>query len=90
LFAIRYQPGSKPMLNVGETTVPLSPGPDGVSLLHLWMDGSIIEAFVDNKEAITARCYKSSPGAIDVVCTGAKESLVVSGLKPISPDRLTS
>jgi beta-fructofuranosidase len=90
LFAIRYQPGSKPMLNLGETTVPLSPGPDGVSLLHLWMDGSIIEAFVDNKEAMTARCYKSSPGAIDVVCTGAKESLVVSGLKPISPDRLTS
>jgi hypothetical protein len=54
------------------------------------MDGSVIEAFVDNKEAMTARCYKPSPDAIDVVWTGAKESLVVSAVKPISPDRLTS
>jgi hypothetical protein len=78
------------MLNFGETTVPLSPGPDGISLLHLWMDGSVIEVFVDNKEAMTARCYKPSLSAIDVVWTGAKGSLVVSGVKPISPDRLTS
>jgi beta-fructofuranosidase len=90
LFAMRYQPGSKPMLNIGDATVPLSPGPGGVSEIHLWMDGSVIEAFVDRRQAMTARCYQPSPGAIDVVWTGAKESLVVSSVKPISPDRLTS
>jgi beta-fructofuranosidase len=78
------------MLNLGETTVPLSPGPDGVSQVQLWMDGSVIEVFVDRKQAMTARCYNPSPFAIDVVCTGAKESLNVSSINPISPDRLTS
>jgi len=92
LFAFRHQPGSKPMLNLGQTTVPLSPGPDGVSLVHLWMDGSVIEVFVDSKEAMTARCYKPSPATIEVEWKGAKETLntlVVSSIKPISPDRLT-
>lgn len=78
------------MLNLGETAVPLSPGPGGVSQVQLWMDGSVIEVFVDRKQAMTARCYNPSPVAIDVVCTGAKESLNVSSINPISPDRLTS
>jgi hypothetical protein len=90
LFALRYQPGSKPTLNLGETTVPLSPGPGGVSQVHLWMDGSVIEVFVDKKEAMTARCYTPSSSPVDVVCTGTKESLSVSSINPISPDRLTS
>jgi hypothetical protein len=90
LFAIRYQPGSKPMLNIGEATVPLSPGPDGISQVHLWIDGSVIEIFVDRKQVMTARSFKPSPDAIDVVWTGPKETLEVSSVKPISPDRLTS
>jgi beta-fructofuranosidase len=90
LFAIRYQPGGKPMLNIGEATVPLSPGPDGISQVHLWIDGSVIEIFVDRKQAMTARSFKPSPDAIDVVWTGPKETLAVSSVKPISPDRLTS
>ena len=93
LFAIRYKGGSKPALTVGQATLPLSPAADGSSLLHLWIDGSVIEMFVDHKQATTARCYKPSSSDIEVAWTGAKDtlhSLEVSSIKPISHDRLTS
>ncbi len=93
LFVIRYAGGSKPSVSVGGKILPLSPDQDGVSTVHLWMDGSIIETFVDRKEAITARCYTPSPAGIQLAWTGAADALVsltVSGGTPISNDRLTT
>jgi beta-fructofuranosidase len=93
LFAIRYTGGGKPSVSVGEHVLPLSPDPDGVSTVHLWLDGSVIETFVDRKEAMTARCYTPSPGGIQLAWTGALDalkSLTVSSVTPISKDRLTS
>jgi hypothetical protein len=57
------------------------------------MDGSIIETFVDRKEAMTARCYTPSPAALRLSWTGASDalkSLTVSSVTPISNDRLTT
>ena len=70
---------------MGGKSLPLSPDHDGVSTVHLWMDGSIIETFVDRKEAMTARCYTPSPAGIQLAWTGAADalkSLTVSGVTP--------
>jgi beta-fructofuranosidase len=91
LFAIHYDGASS--ATIGGKTVPLSPDRDGLSSVRLFIDGSIIETFVDNKEAVTARCYTPAPGAIQVVRTGTAgtlSSLDVSSITPISKDRLTS
>ena len=93
LFVLRYDGGGKAVVTMGGKTVPLSPDADGYSLLHLWIDGSVIEAFLDSREALTARSYTPSPDGVEVIWTGDRESLknlAVSNLKPISADRLTS
>jgi beta-fructofuranosidase len=92
LFAMQYD-GGKPSVSVGGKSMRLSPGPDGVSLVRLWIDGSVIEAFVDSKEVMTARGYAPSPAGIQLAWTGstdALKSLSVSSITPISKDRLTS
>jgi hypothetical protein len=91
LFAIHYDGASS--ATIGGKTVPLSPDRDGLSSVRLFIDGSIIETFVDNKEAVTARCYTPAPGTIQVVRTGTAgtlSSLEVSSITPISKDRLTN
>jgi hypothetical protein len=57
------------------------------------MDASVIETFVDNKAAMTARCYAPSPGDLHLAWSGetaALKSLTVSGITPISDDRLSN
>jgi beta-fructofuranosidase len=95
IFSIRYPGGTggKPSIDIGGKTVPLSPGPDGVSLVRLLIDGSIIEALVDGREMMTARCYTPSPAGIQLAWTGLPDvlkSLTVSSIQPISTDRLTA
>jgi beta-fructofuranosidase len=94
LFAVGYAAGAgEPSVRVGGKSLPLSPDKNGVSTIRMWMDGSIIETFVDSKEAMTARCFTPSPEGIQLAWTGADEalkSLTVSGITPISNDRLTS
>ena len=95
LFSIHYDGGvgGTPSATVGGKTVPLSPDRDGVSSVHLFMDGSIIETLMDSQEIITARCYAPSPGDIQVAWTGspdALKSLEVAGVTPISNDPLTA
>ena len=93
LFAIRYAGGNQPSISVFDKSLPISPDQDGVSTIHLWMDGSIIETFVDRKEAMTARCFTPSPAGIQLAWTRAADALIsltVSGVTPISNDRLTT
>ena len=93
MFAIQYAGGNQPDVTVAGQTLKLSPDRDGMSTVHLWMDGSIIETLVDSKEVMTARCFTPAPDGIQVVWTGdadARKSLTVSGVTPISNDRLTS
>jgi hypothetical protein len=91
LIAIQYDGASS--LTIGGKTVALLPDRDEFSSVRLFIDGSIIEAFIDSKEAVTARCYTPAPGAIQVAWTGPGEtrsSVEVSSITPISKDRLTS
>jgi beta-fructofuranosidase len=94
LFAITYNgAATKPGLNIGEKTLTLSPDSSGLSTVQFWMDGSVIEIFADKKEAITLRNYDPTSGNLHIVLKGAVESLHslrVSGVAPISADRLTS
>jgi beta-fructofuranosidase len=93
LFAIRYAGGGKPSVSMGGSLLPLSLGHDGISTVHLWIDGSIVETFVDHKEVMTTRCYTPSPTGIQLAWTGAADalkSLTVSNVTPISNDRLTT
>ncbi len=92
LFAVAYS-GDHKTVTVAGKTLTLSPDSDGVSTVELWMDGSVIETFVDGREVMTARCFTPSPEAIQAVWTGAtdaRKALTVSGIKPISSDRLTT
>jgi beta-fructofuranosidase len=96
LFSAAYsQANGAPFVAIGDRLLPLSPDRDGFSTLHLWIDGSVIEIFLDKRQAITTRSYAlpAEPGEIRVVWNGASnllKSLDVFGIKPISSDRLTT
>jgi beta-fructofuranosidase len=94
LFAIQYSGASgKPSVTISDKVLALSPDAHGISTVDLWMDGSVIEVFLDSREALTARNFAPSPGEIQLAWKGSAESLAsisISGVKPISDDRLTS
>jgi hypothetical protein len=82
-----------PVVSIGDKKLPLRPVSDGTSTIHLWMDGSVIEVFLDSREAMTARNYMRTAGDIEVAWSGsmeALESISVSAVSPISSDRLTT
>jgi beta-fructofuranosidase len=90
LFAIRYDGASS--VTITGKTLPLSPDRDGLASVRLFIDGSIIETFVNSKEAMTTRCYTASAAEIQVAWTGpvdALSTLEVWNITPISKDRLT-
>jgi beta-fructofuranosidase len=93
-FSISYDGvKSKSAVSIGDKTLSLSPDRNGISTVILWMDGSIIEVFIDDREAMTGRNFTPSRGEIRLAWSGAAEalkSLTVSQITPISKDRLTS
>lgn len=87
--------GDTPSIIVGDRTLALRPDTDGNSTLHLWIDGSIFELFVDSTEVITARSYIASTVEQDISVrwTGRPDSLVTlitSDITPVSSDRMTT
>ncbi len=83
----------KPAVTIGAETLLFKPDGKGISTIELWMDGSVIEIFVDSAEAITLREYTPTTEEIALVWSGSSASLVdmtVAGVTPISPDRLTT
>jgi beta-fructofuranosidase len=94
LFQIAYNGDvARPALVVGDKMLSLTPDSSGLSAVQFWMDGSVIEIFADRKEAITLRNYTATSGNLRIAAKGAVESvhsLHVSGVAPISADRLTS
>src|SRR6185437_5483451 len=96
LFSAAYsQANGAPFLAIGDKLLPLSPDHDGLSTLQLWVDASVIETFMDNRQVITTRCYPESneAGEIRVLWNGASDALkelTISDIRPISADRLTS
>ncbi len=94
LFAISYNGMTgKPAVTVGAKTLALSPDGNGMSSVQFWLDGSVVEIFADRKEAVTLRNYDVTAGNLRMELKGSMEalhSLRISGVAPISPDRLTS
>ncbi len=86
--------GETPSIIVGDRTLPLHSDESGHSTLHLWIDGSIIELFVDGRQVVTARSYAVFGERLDIYTkwTGNPKSLIsmiVSNIIPISSDRMT-
>ena len=96
MLALAYSKANgAPFVAIGDKLLPLSPDANGDSTLHLWIDGSIIETFIDRRQAITTRYYgaPNEIGEIRVVWDGPVKSLksmTISEIKPISSDRLTT
>jgi len=95
-FTISYsQATGKPFVAIGDKLLPLRPDHEGYSTLHIWVDGSVIETYIDKKEVVTTRWYDqpTAEGDIRVVWNGTVDvlkQLTISGIKPISDDRLTT
>jgi beta-fructofuranosidase len=85
----------KAMAAIGDRLLPLSPASDHVSIVHIWLDGSVVETFLDNRQAMTTRCYEPADQAGEVQVTwsgspGQLKDYSVFQLRPISSDRLTT
>jgi beta-fructofuranosidase len=87
--------GETPTILVGDRTLALSPNENGHSTLHIWIDGSIIELFVDATQVMTVRSYLAPEAGHDIHVrwTGRPQSLInlmTSDIKPVSRDRMTT
>jgi beta-fructofuranosidase len=99
LLSIRYSHANPKELVVDQQRLPLNFGStpaEGRDLdLHFFIDGSVIELFVNNQTTLTKRFYypgKTAP-EIAVSITGRQEAfsrLVMWQLNPISKDRLST
>ncbi len=77
----------------GEESFALAKAPAGDADLRLFVDGSVIEAFVGGQEAMTSRVYGLKPGKteLEVAVTGKGHvELKLWPLEAISQDRLTT
>jgi beta-fructofuranosidase len=76
----------------GEVRFPLPFQPGPRTGLRLFLDGSVIEAFIGGREALTSRVYTVKPDSTELeVAYSGKGRLAVElwPLAAISPDRLT-
>ena len=93
-IAFSYANG-KPMAAIGDRLLPLNPIADHVSTIRIWLDGSVIETFLDKRQAMTTRCYEPADkaGEVQIIWSGSPGQLhdyAVFQLRPISSDRLTT
>jgi beta-fructofuranosidase len=93
-IAFSYANG-KPMAAIGDRLLPLNPDADHVSTVRIWLDGSVVETFLDKRQAITTRCYEIADQSreVQVVWNGSRGQLMncaVFQLRPISSNRLTT
>ena len=80
-------------IQCGPINFPLPGLPWPRPSLRLFLDGSILESFIGDREALTSRVYGLQPGASELVVfvEGAKEvDLSLWPLNAISSDRLTT
>jgi sucrose-6-phosphate hydrolase SacC (GH32 family) len=78
-------------LTVNELTAPLSGSGDATVHLHLFLDGSVLEVFVNGTTTLTARIYHVPKWPLRLTLQGAApvDALDVWQMRPISKDRLT-
>lgn len=83
----------KDSVQCGALQFPLPNLPWPRPSLHLFLDGSVIESFIGDREALTSRVYGLKPGASELVVSveGTKKiELAHWPLDAISPDRMTT
>lgn len=82
----------KQTLRVNDVTCPIPPRSNSELGFHIFLDGSVMEIFVDDLSAITARMYKIPSGPLRLKLDGDARvmSLAAWQIKPISGNRLTS
>jgi beta-fructofuranosidase len=93
-IAFSYANG-KPMAAIGDRLLPLSPDSDHVSTVHIWLDGSVAETFLDKRQAMTTRCYEPTDEAGDVQVSwsgspGRLMEYAIFQLRPVSSNRLST
>lgn len=80
-------------IRCGEIRFPLPGLPWPRPELRLFLDGSVIEAFIGGREALTSRVYglKAGEAELEVSATGGRPvEIEVWPLAAVSPDRLTA
>ena len=90
-FAAISVDDSKRELNVNGILAPLSETTGSIRF-HAFLDGSVLEVFVNGTSAITARVYRAPAGPLRLRVEGEPDvsSLDVWNIEPISKNRLTS
>lgn len=71
----------------GPFPAPLPQAATGVHALRLFVDGSLIELFIDNEVAVTTRCYEQAPDAVVVSGPQGVVDVRVHGLDAAFSDR---
>lgn len=65
----------------GPFQAPLPPLPEGARRhVRLFVDGSVMELFIDDEVAVTTRCYRARPTTLHVIGEGALLHVVLHGL----------
>ena len=78
-------------LRVNNVAAPLGENTSARVAMHLFLDGSVLELFVNGTTSLTARIYKIPAGPLHLKLESAElVSLNAWQLTPISKDRLTS
>jgi beta-fructofuranosidase len=94
-LSVEYDSAQPNQIRLDEKTAPIQPDKAGELELHFYIDGSVIEAFVNNQAAYTKRFYYSGSSAPQLSLKIIGKTTCLSGLSmwqlsPISPNRLTT
>jgi beta-fructofuranosidase len=92
---IQYDTAQPNQIRLDEKAIPLQPGKLDELELHLYIDGSVVEAFINKRAAFTKRFYDqgSSAPQLNITVSGKPtrlSSLSMWQLTPISTNRLTT
>lgn len=97
ILSLSYSPNhpSLDSIMIEDKVITLHPNRERVSNVRIWIDGSIIEVFIDSAEVLTVRNYfdTGQTPELRVRYMGDVDALTgftISNIMPISKDRLTS
>jgi len=96
IFSLTYsQTTGAPFIAIGDRLIPAHPDAAGFITLQIWVDGSVIETFIDQHQAMTTRSYEApnQPGEIYILWAGSLsvlKNLSIFDVDPISADRLST
>jgi len=91
---IQYDPNQPDAIQIDSNPIPIPKGQKQIEI-HLYVDGSVIEVFLNRHSAFTRRFYyqAATPPDVHLKWTGTTtdiDDLSIWQLSPISPNRLTT